>query len=373
LAFYRVSRAPWDGTGAGIQPQKVAPPTTDVSDPLRPIVEVDKASYDFGTMDRNAPGRHEFVFKNAGKAPLTLSKGRTTCKCTMANLDKTTVAPGESTIVRLDWKAKGFSGVFQQSATVLTNDPKRSEVTLTVAGMVRVMVKALPEEAVFSNVLAGETGKATVQLLGFDDKPLEVLGHEWDRPETAKWFDTSLEPMPRSQVESEKGAKSGLLLHIQVKPGLPLGAFRQTIRLKTNSSDVPTLEIPITGSIFSDISVAGAGWDETRSLLTFGTVSGGEESTRSLLVFVRGPHQKEVKLTLASATPSLLKVEVGEAKVLSEGRMTQIPVTIRIPKGSPPANHLGGSEETRVGRILFETHHPEAKTLQILVRFAIEG
>jgi hypothetical protein len=64
-------------------------------------------------------------------------------------------------------------------------------------------------------------------------------------------------------------------------------------------------------------------------------------------------------------------VEVGPGKPLGEGAVIQIPLTIRIPPNSPPANHWG-AKASDLGQILLETNHPKQSELQILVRFAIK-
>jgi hypothetical protein len=68
--------------------------------------------------------------------------------------------------------------------------------------------------------------------------------------------------------------------------------------------------------------------------------------------------------------PDLLLVKLGERE--DDGKVTLIPLTIQIPKGSPPASHLGPTQE-KLGRITLKTTHPDVPELQILLRFAIEG
>jgi len=87
---------------------------------------------------------------------------------------------------------------------------------------------------------------------------------------------------------------------------------------------------------------------------------------------VRGPHRKTVRFKPLTVSPNMLQVEVGPTTEVPGGMVTQTLMKIRIPKGSPPADHLG-SEQGRLGRITLETNHPSAPQLQVLVRFAIKG
>ena len=48
----------------------------------------------------------------------------------------------------------------------------------------------------------------------------------------------------------------------------------------------------------------------------------------------------------------------------------RFPLTITVPPGSPPANHLGSSQAP-AGRIVLDTGHPESPTMTIPVSIAI--
>ncbi len=132
VALLRIRAAPWkpdvDRTAAG-----AAAPIRRPDEPA-PKVVVDQSRYDFGTLDMASQGSHEFVFTNAGKAPLKLAAGETSCRCTMSELAQKEIPPGGSTKVTITWKPKDQPGPYEQTAKILTNDPQRPEVTLTVSG-----------------------------------------------------------------------------------------------------------------------------------------------------------------------------------------------------------------------------------------------
>ena len=68
--------------------------------------------HQFGTLDPLTTGTHRFVIRNEGDAPLELSGGQTTCKCTLSEIQRRTVPPGESTEVKLTWNTRaGQSGL----------------------------------------------------------------------------------------------------------------------------------------------------------------------------------------------------------------------------------------------------------------------
>ena len=150
-----------------------------------------------------------------------------------------------------------------------------------------------------------------------------------------------------------------------------MGAFRQKILIRTNVA-TPPLEVPVVGTVVGDIKIVavGGGWNDATGTLTLGTVKSGEEVMRQLILVVRGPHRRSVTFGPVRCVPEFLDVKLGEKKE-TETSVT-MPVTIRIPKGSPAANYLGG-EQGELGEIMIEAGHPQVPRVRIRVRFAVEG
>ena len=167
--------------------------------------------------------------------------------------------------------------------------------------------------------------------------------------------------------------QSGYLLQVTVKPGLPLGGFRQTILVKTNQESVPTVKIPVVGTVVGDISIYGRGWDGENNVLTLGTLASQEEVESVLLLVTRGPYSKEIKFELDPTSPSPDLIEVDQQRLkkttaIGSGEVTRTELVVRV-KGSRRANYLG----PKLGEILIHTNHPEIPVLRIRVRFAVEG
>jgi hypothetical protein len=337
----------------------------------RAKVVVDQADFDFGTMDNDATNSHEFVFNNAGDDTLILTKGDTTCRCTLINLVETDIPPGKSAKVALQWTSKNMAGPYRQSATIVTNDPDRPRVTLTITGRVTSPIRVAPTELILNNlsVVVSETVEARVFC--YSSGNLQITAHELAEADLAKFFEVTSQPLSADELKGEADVKSGVLVKLAVKPGLPLGAFRQKIRLSTNLKESPTIEIPVEGTVTSDIAIVGQGWNEKTNVLTLGSVSNRKATERKLLLVCRGEFGKEVTYRIAQTEPDVLKVELGQRNQVKQGRASTTPLMIRIPEGSRPVNHLG-TESGELGRILIKTNHPQVHELQIRVRFAVE-
>lgn len=372
VAVWRIQVAPWDPTlDEGNRPTATALPGT--GEPV-PKVVVEQTKFDFGTLDLQEKEKrsHQFTFANDGNAPLTLTRGGTSCRCTVSEVEKEQVSPGESSKVTLSWQPTGEPGPFQYTAKILTNDPAQPKVTLTISGKITAVMRASPAELVFTQVSAGEPSTATARLFGYLDQPLKILDHKWSDPAISKYFAVEFQPLSAGDFKDDPLAKSGVLARITVKPGLPQGPFRQKIVLQTNLGSPAELTLPVQGTVGSDIAIVGHGWDTESGTLNLGAVRSSAGRQARLILVVRGPHRKEVKFKPITAVPGLLKVRLGATSEINNGAVVQTPLIIDIPPGSPPANHLG-SQQGQLGEIVIETTHPQVHELRILVRFAIEG
>ncbi len=361
----------WDRDPGGVADASVVSEMPDL-DKYLPVFSIDRIVHDFGTMDHKSQGQHNFVVTNSGRGTLRLTIGGTSCGCTVAKLDRKSIPPGESMNIEMTWRAKGDIGPYSESAKVRTNDPKHPGVTLTVKGRVTAAVRAVPAVLVFSRTSAGESATAETVVYGYLDEPLEILEAILSNSRTAEKFDVSYEPLSPEEIEEEPRARSGYRVAVTTKPGLPLGAFEQTIQLRTNLPAAEYVDIVVVGTVGKEITVVGPGWSEKNAMLMLGTVDGRKTTRRRLWLIARGPEHEQVRFEPVDVFPDLLKVSVGQSAQVGEGKATRTELFIEIPKGSRRANHLG-SQQGKPGRIKIRTTDPKVPEIELLVRFAVEG
>jgi len=364
-AAIRIRLVPWE---ADIDPllRPAASPTA------QPRVVVDQADFDFGRMDTQSHGSHEFRLTNRGDGPLRLERGTTTCKCTVSTLRLTELLPGQSTIVLVEWKSTGDPGPYRESATILTNDPNRPRITLTITGLMVASLRVKPAEVTFPQLSAGESASAEVRVFGYRAEPLAITGYSVTDKALGPYFQAVFEPIPEGEVKEEKEATSGVRVRIGVKSGLPQGTFRQTIILSTNFADRPTIELPVQGTVTGDLAVYGPGWNPDGNVLVIGPVNGHEGARRALTIVVRGPHRQQFRPEIAEVHPEFVRVELGETSETAGGAVRRTPLWIEIPKGVGPGRYTG-TEDSPPGRILIKTHCPQIPELRILLMFVVEG
>ncbi len=350
-------------------------PHSNSSDGI-PRVLVDLKFHDFGAVEDDSTIAHDFRFTNMGDAPLTIEGGTTTCsRCTIAKVERPVLEPGESCNVRVEYRPTHSQPTFRQHATVRTNDPEQEIVELTIRGIVTRAYDVEPQYLVVSRISSKETKTSEIRVYDFltDDAGVEKC--EFLVQDTAKYFEAKTESIPKNEL-SRRNVRSGCRVLVTIKPGLPVGPIRQTIRLTLNVAEraqAPVVDVPIEGTVDSDVSIVGRGWNSSVSRLMIGAVDGNQGGKANLYVMVRGPNRDDTTITVGKTTPSWLKVTLGEPRNLETGKesgITQIPLTIEIPPGSPAVNYMG-AEGRDYARIYLKTTNPDAPRIRLDVQFAV--
>ncbi|MEG0795541.1 MAG: DUF1573 domain-containing protein [Odoribacter sp.] len=102
-----------------------------------PIAEFDKKEVSFGDIKTGEKANCDFTLTNKGKSDLIVRKTKASCGCTAVTLGQNTLAPGKSTVIRTIFDSTGKNGRQYKTITVITNDPKNTETTLTINGNIK--------------------------------------------------------------------------------------------------------------------------------------------------------------------------------------------------------------------------------------------
>jgi hypothetical protein len=335
-------------------------------------VEVGAVAFDFGEMDSAKDGSHEFTFWNRGTAPLILTRGATSCRCTVSEIADPALNPGQSTTVRVTWKSKHAAGPFMQSVTIGTSDPGRPEVTLTIKGEFTEPLHIVPDELTFGQIIGDTPVACEARIFSrLPNCPVKIVHEQFTDLDLAKYFQVDIRPLTDEELRPAKGAVSGVLVKVTAKPGLPPGRFQQRILLRTNLPSAPEVDLPLFGSIGKDVSVAGAGWDDDIGVLNVGLVKAHTAAQRQLILFARGTDAKDVRYNVVHVDPDFLKVKLGKTTLSDDGKLSQTMLTIEIPPRNAPASYMGDDHD-KLAEIHIDTTSPQVHQLRIRVRFAVE-
>jgi hypothetical protein len=100
------------------------------SEPVgKPAISLQKAepqeknTWNFGPVESGKTMEHDFTIKNEGALPLQIKDVSTSCGCTVSQVKRNMLQPGESTSLNVKFNSKGYHGPVRQFVYVDTNAP----------------------------------------------------------------------------------------------------------------------------------------------------------------------------------------------------------------------------------------------------------
>ncbi len=333
------------------------------------VARVDSATHDFGTLDPLTVHEHVFVIRNAGDAPLELTEGPTTCKCTLARLGQNTVPPGGKATVMLQWNT-GRDTEYSHHATIYTNDPLQPALRLTVKGNVQVRFRCEPAQLVFSRVNPGETPSASTIL----------YSQMWDELEldpilpTLPGMNVTISDVEPSEMDSLR-ARSARRITVQLPADLPEGYFTSSLSLRgrpVGGTDVQADEctLGVEGKVIRRLSIYGEEID-VNGQIEMGRVRQGKGGDVRLLMKLRDP-ERNLPVTKIEATPDFVQVRVEPYRMEGDKDVGLYYLHLQVPANAP----LYRLPPNETGRIRIEFDHPRVKELDLpldLIVIPIDG
>ena len=101
----------------------VAGANTDAAVPAgeAAVMDFEKGNYDFGKITQGEKVSYSYKFKNSGKSPLIILNATATCGCTVPEVPKEPIKPGEEGEIKVVFNSTGKSGMQDKVITVTSN------------------------------------------------------------------------------------------------------------------------------------------------------------------------------------------------------------------------------------------------------------
>lgn len=109
---------------------------------LGPRIRFEKSTHDFGRLRPDQKVTYDWVFRNEGDAPLEIGFTRSTCGCAASVVEDEQVPPGGSGTLRVSFDPAGQQGSVRKTLLVVSNDPIRPHVRLTLRADVEFVESA---------------------------------------------------------------------------------------------------------------------------------------------------------------------------------------------------------------------------------------
>lgn len=233
-----------------------------------PAINVSPASFDFGSMHQNQTRNAETFIKNVGTDTLNIQFVRPTCGCTAADLEVTSLAPGESTKLEITFNSKRFSGPVTKQVHIGSDDPANRQVTLMLSADVKVAVKVEPSQQYIAN-RSIPLGESWIEQVTFSTEEVPEL-------------DVQLESHNQDVMDVEiqnrfEGDPQKSVMIVKTHASLSPGSYNEVIKVKTNVQQTPSITISVRARMLGNLTVAPGS-------LSFGMVEGGQEIDGSVKV-----------------------------------------------------------------------------------------
>jgi hypothetical protein len=280
-----------------------------------PQLQFDQTTFDFGKTSQVTMVSGVFKIKNTGNAVLKIQPPKPSCGCTAAEVKPDTLAPGASGILPFTLNLGFFRGNLEKHITVLSNDPKTPEVSLTIKVDYTPLYELTP--LTLSPHLAfgmNETNIFTT-IARTDGKPLQVARLETSQP----WIKAELVPGDKG------GDNTSARIRVSIdRDGSPR-RFNEYVHIySAGQSNSPVSSIYIYGEISGEVALMPEAlyWSITDAAKT------AAERPESLLT-------QHVSIRSASGQPLELKnpqstIKGVEVKLVPKGDGTDYDLIARL-------------------------------------------
>lgn len=205
-----------------------------------PAVLCLQPTYDFGGVYPDSEIQHSFVLTNRGSRLVHITKVNATCGCTKAVMSTNEIAAGQTAELNVAINFKGRRGHLVKSIYVDTDDPGTPFLRLEVKGIVMVPIEVEPEGVHFGTVGVGGTVEREVLLNAVGTNVFHVRAVSSSSTLLSAKCET-LEDGKRYRIRiSSEGPRS-------------YGSTMASVRVETDISRMPQVDIPVAAFVTGDI------------------------------------------------------------------------------------------------------------------------
>lgn len=366
-------------------------------------------THDFGVMSPGEEGERQFIIRNVGEGPLRLRVGASTCKCTLGELDKSVLEPGEETQITLTWTVKPGAAEFGQSAQVLTNDPSRVAITLRIKGKIVEDFQLVPQTWTFGEVATGDAFEVTGTIYNFMKTKIETTDVKFTSDDMNELADFKIEPLKKADfAEGTENALQAFRVTATVKTGLRQGNISQNLLVGYNSLNksgevvgiaddpdaedfdagggdesastevaetrTPAITVPVRGRIVGTLRMLESSkltQSDGEYIYDFGRLGKEDSLVAKTFVVLKGEQRDNTKLSVGETKPdSVVRATLGEPK--GRGSMVLYPLEIELVPGDQPIERMG-KNSSDYGSVWIESDNPKVSKMRVILKFAIEG
>jgi hypothetical protein len=192
-------------------PEKALVAATEPNGPA-PKITFESLEYDFGKVGPRQKLLGEFKFTNTGDAPLKITKVEKCCGA-VTRLAKTDYAPGESGVLKVEYRSSSLATTMKKRLYVNSNDKSTPRTTLTIQA--RIELRVTWEPKMLKLLLRDENaGCPKITLKSTKNEPFSVTSFKSTGDSITAEIDTSVKATevvlePKVDMEKLQKRRSG--------------------------------------------------------------------------------------------------------------------------------------------------------------------
>lgn len=313
---------------------------------LGQVISVTPTSIDFGNMKQMESRDATVTVTNEGAGLLVIREVEADCGCTVPTLARKELAPGESTVMEINFNSKKFHGNVLKLVHIYSNDPDRPLVDIMLNANVfsPLLIDPPSQRTGFSQSPAGQR---MTNLVTFTATELENLEITADKSRKGL-FDIKA-------INSFEGNPQVAVMEVSIPEDMPPGRQRDNVRVKTNVPEMPYVDIELSCWVVRQLSLS-------HEKVNFRYKSKLSQKIR-LSPFVKG-----LQFEITGA-----EIDLPEINVVVENTIKNKEALVRlsgapISKDNPRAIDANGRME---GTLIIYTDLPDLPSIEVPVSYMI--
>lgn len=204
----------------------------------------DRLNQDFGTVPKGSVAKARIKITSHWRDDTHIADVRTTCGCSAAEPERTTLKSNESTYIEITMNTHKFSHRKNSNVIVTFDKPQRAEVRIPITAFIQPDIILAPGSVKFGTVDYGTGWRQKVQVSHARSPNWKVRSAHTDN----EHLDVTVTP--------NANGKPGYEVSVLLKPTAPVGDFRDQVVLETVGGESSQVTVLVEGKIAPDVIVS---------------------------------------------------------------------------------------------------------------------
>lgn len=285
-----------------------------------PKLVLSSRAWDFGTVNYGPLLEQTLTLRNEGNIDLQIHGMVGSCGCTIADITRTLIPPGESADVTIQFDTTKRQGDIAVTIKIRSNDPQQELAIFNVSGVVKRLIDVRPQSLTLSSIGRSGPISGSVTIRFNTPEPLTPVL----KTTIVRSFSAKLE---------EVSAGREYRLTVTTRDTAPLGLTRDKIVIETGFADEPLIHVPVYVNIQPLVQTLPAVIYIPRAL--------AKKSYRQIRVQYFGT-RRDFRVTGVESSHEVLSVElkskvarpVSRGRRRSRGPKLEQTIAVRLPPGA---------------------------------------